>query len=76
MKINLFNTGQLQEKEYGVYIKKNIICRIEDENWDLIVKVNIIVNHSFPLYTQNITHSCFSTRLKEEAWHTLSLLKS
>jgi hypothetical protein len=50
------------------FISKNKACRIEDDKLVFISKVNMMANRLFPLYFQYVTHSCFSIRLKEEAW--------
>jgi hypothetical protein len=50
------------------FISKNKVCRIEDDKLVFISKVNMMANRLFPLYFQYVTHSCFSIRLKEEAW--------
>uniref|UniRef100_A0A5B7B3A2 CCHC-type domain-containing protein n=1 Tax=Davidia involucrata TaxID=16924 RepID=A0A5B7B3A2_DAVIN len=67
LRTNLLSVGQLQEKGYEISIKDEV-CRIEDEKLGLIAQVNMTASRMFPMYLHNITHSCFSARLKEEAW--------
>lgn len=67
LKNNLLSVGQLQEKGYMISIKDGV-CRIHDKNMSLIAQVNMTTNRMFPLYLNNNTQSCFSTRLKDEAW--------
>jgi len=67
LKTNLLSAGQLQEKGYEISIKGGI-CRIQDEKLGLIAEVKMTGNRMFPLYLHNTTNSCFSARLKEEAW--------
>ena len=64
---NLLSVGQLQEKGYEISIKDGV-CRIEDAKLGLIAQINMTANRLFPIYLHNTTLSCFSTRLKEEAW--------
>ncbi|GMI66347.1 hypothetical protein HRI_000304000 [Hibiscus trionum] len=67
LKTNLLSVGQLQEKGYEIFIKDGV-CRIQDENLGLIAQVNMTTNWMFPLYLNNATQSCFSARMKNEAW--------
>ncbi|KAL0433268.1 UNVERIFIED_CONTAM: Retrovirus-related Pol polyprotein from transposon TNT 1-94 [Sesamum latifolium] len=67
LKTNLLSVGQLQEKGYEIFIK-NGVCRIQDEKLGMIAQVNMTSNRMFPLYLQSLTHSCFSAKVKDEAW--------
>lgn len=68
LKTNLLSVGQLQEKGYEVSIKGGV-CRIQDAKLGLIAQVNMMANPMFPLYLHNITHSCFSAKLKDVIWY-------
>ncbi|KAJ4955119.1 hypothetical protein NE237_011902 [Protea cynaroides] len=67
LKTNLLSIDQLQEKRYEISIKDGV-CRIQDENLGLIAEVNMTTNRMFPLYLHNTHHSCFTAKLKDEAW--------
>ena len=67
LKTNLLSVGQLQEKGYEISIKDGV-CQIRDEKLGLIAQVNMTPNHMFPLYLHYTGHSCFSTKLKDDAW--------
>ncbi|XP_071933594.1 uncharacterized protein [Coffea arabica] len=44
------------------------VCRVRDAKLGLIAQVKMTANRMFPLYLQNLTHSCFSTKSKDMAW--------
>lgn len=67
LKTNLLSVGKLQEKGYEIFIKDGV-CQIQDAKLGLIAQVNMKANRMFPLYLHNITHSCLSTKLEDEAW--------
>ncbi|RVW92788.1 Retrovirus-related Pol polyprotein from transposon TNT 1-94 [Vitis vinifera] len=67
LKTNLLSVGQLQEKGYEIFIKDGV-CRIQDEKLGLIAQVNMTTNRMFPLYLDNTTQNCFSTKLMDEGW--------
>lgn len=67
LKTNLLSVGQRQEKGYEISIKDGV-CRIQDEKLGLVAQVSMTTNQMFPLYLNNTTQSCFSGRLKDEAW--------
>ena len=67
LKTNLLSIGQLQEKDYEVSIKGRI-CKILDDKQHLIVEVKMTKNRLFPLYLHKIEQTCFTAKLKDEAW--------
>ena len=67
LRANLLSVGQLQEKGFEISIKDGV-CRIEDAKLGLVAQVKMTANRMFPLYLHNTTNSCFSMRLKDEAW--------
>ena len=67
LKTNLLSVGQLLEKGYEISIKDGV-CQIRDAKLGLIAQVKMTANRMFPLYLQNLTHSCFSTKSKDVAW--------
>ncbi|RDX97173.1 hypothetical protein CR513_20081, partial [Mucuna pruriens] len=67
LKTNLLSVGQLQEKGYKISIKDGV-CQIRDAKLGLIARIKMLVNRMFPLYLHNTNHSCFSTKLKDDAW--------
>lgn len=66
LKTNLLSVGQLLEKGYEISIK-NGVCQIRDAKLGLIAQVKMTTNRMFPLYLQNLPHSCFSTKSKDVA---------
>ena len=58
LKTKLLSIGQLQEKEYEVYIKGGV-CRTFDEKLGLIAQVSMTANSMFPLHLNNTSHTCF-----------------
>ncbi|XP_028052257.1 uncharacterized protein LOC114256775 [Camellia sinensis] len=67
LKTNLLTVGQLQEKGYEISIKDGV-CQIQDAKLGLIARVNMTANRMFLHYLHNTNHSCFSAKLKDEAW--------
>ncbi|RDX79473.1 putative mitochondrial protein, partial [Mucuna pruriens] len=64
---NLLSVGQLQEKGYEISIKDGV-CHIRDANLGLIARIKMTTNRMFPLYLHNTSHSCLSTKLKDDTW--------
>lgn len=67
LKTDLLSVGQLQEEGYEISIKDGV-CQIQDPKLGLIGQVNMMANCMFPLYLHNTNHSCFSVKLKDDAW--------
>lgn len=47
---------------------KDGVCRVRNAKLGLIALVKMRANRMFPLYLQNLTHSCFSTKSKDVGW--------
>jgi len=67
LKTNLLSIGQLQENDYEVSIKGGI-CKILDDNQHLTIEVKMTKNRLFLLYLHKIEQTCFTVKLKDEAW--------
>ena len=69
---NLLSVGQLLEKEYRVFFKKNV-CTIYDKNPSiyLIARVEMTKNRMFPLTMRNdLTNSlnAYKTKSLDQSW--------
>lgn len=67
LKTNLLSVGQLQERGYEIIIKDGV-CRIKDEKLGLVTEIAMTANRMFPLRLHSSSQTCFSAKLKDEAW--------
>ena len=67
LKTNLLSVGQLLENGYELSFKDGA-CKIQDSKSILIAEATKTGNQMFPFYLHITSHTCFSVKLKDDAW--------